>query len=195
MPELAHVVVGLESCSHKDDDFIAYCVLNMLMGGGGSFSAGGPGKGMYTRLYTNVLNRSVKFFVWVVFFLQSLWPPCIADADIIFSSCSLFCLSFFLSSPNLNRCRLDVYHTSTHDVAFTARHSNSGRQPNFAALNRWHHMYSAGRPSGWALAHILVHAVFQCLYGRLSITCKYYIKTAAPVIRRSIPDYQFTNQH
>lgn len=27
------------------------------MGGGGSFSAGGPGKGMYTRLYTNVLNR------------------------------------------------------------------------------------------------------------------------------------------
>ena len=27
------------------------------MGGGGSFSAGGPEKGMYTRLYTNVLNR------------------------------------------------------------------------------------------------------------------------------------------
>lgn len=27
------------------------------MGGGGSFSAGGPGKGMYTRLYTNVLNQ------------------------------------------------------------------------------------------------------------------------------------------
>jgi len=61
MPELAHVVVGLESCSHKDDDFIAFCVLNMLMGGGGSFSAGGPGKGMYTRLYTNVLNRLVYF--------------------------------------------------------------------------------------------------------------------------------------
>ncbi len=38
-------------------DFIAFCVLNMLMGGGGSFSAGGPGKGMYTRLYTSVLNR------------------------------------------------------------------------------------------------------------------------------------------
>ncbi|XP_035685372.1 LOW QUALITY PROTEIN: mitochondrial-processing peptidase subunit alpha-like [Branchiostoma floridae] len=32
-------------------------VLNMMMGGGGSFSAGGPGKGMYTRLYLNVLNR------------------------------------------------------------------------------------------------------------------------------------------
>lgn len=29
------------------------------MGGGGSFSAGGPGKGMFTRLYLNVLNRCV----------------------------------------------------------------------------------------------------------------------------------------
>ena len=29
----------------------------MLLGGGGSFSAGGPGKGMYSRLYLNVLNR------------------------------------------------------------------------------------------------------------------------------------------
>ena len=38
----------------------------------------------------------------------------------------------------------------------TARHSNSGRQPNFAALNRRRHLYSAGRPSRWALAHILV---------------------------------------
>lgn len=57
MPELAHVVIGLESCSHKDPDFIPFCVLNMMMGGGGSFSAGGPGKGMYTRLYLNVLNK------------------------------------------------------------------------------------------------------------------------------------------
>lgn len=57
MPELAHVVIGLESCSHRDPDFVAFCVLNMMLGGGGSFSAGGPGKGMYTRLYLNVLNR------------------------------------------------------------------------------------------------------------------------------------------
>lgn len=57
LPELAHIVIGLEGCSHQDDDFIAACVLNIMMGGGGSFSAGGPGKGMYTRLYTNVLNR------------------------------------------------------------------------------------------------------------------------------------------
>ena len=36
----------------------------------------------------------------------------------------------------------------------TARHSSSGREPNFAALNRGRHLYSAGRPSRWALAHI-----------------------------------------
>ena len=37
----------------------------------------------------------------------------------------------------------------------TARHSSSGRQPNFAALSRGRHLYSAGRPSGWVSAHIL----------------------------------------
>jgi len=35
-------------------------------------------------------------------------------------------------------------------------HSCSRRQPNFSALNRGRHLYSAGRPSCWALAHILV---------------------------------------
>jgi len=39
----------------------------------------------------------------------------------------------------------------------TARHSSSGRQPNFAALNRGRHLYSAGGPPRWALAHILVY--------------------------------------
>jgi len=43
-----------------------------------------------------------------------LWPPCVADADIIFLPCGFF---FFFSLPNLSRRRLDVYHTSTHGVA------------------------------------------------------------------------------
>ena len=38
----------------------------------------------------------------------------------------------------------------------TARQSSSGRHPNFAALNRGRHLCLAGRPSRWALAHILV---------------------------------------
>jgi len=39
----------------------------------------------------------------------------------------------------------------------TARHSSSARQPNFAALNRGRQLYSAGWPSRWPLAHILVN--------------------------------------
>jgi len=38
----------------------------------------------------------------------------------------------------------------------TARQVSSRRQTNFAALNRGRHLYSAGQPSRWALAHILV---------------------------------------
>jgi len=44
----------------------------------------------------------------------------------------------------------------SHLGSVTARHSSIGRQPNFAALTRGRHLYSAGRPSRWALAHILV---------------------------------------
>jgi len=33
-----------------------HSLLQTLLGGGGSFSSGGPGKGMYSRLYTNLLN-------------------------------------------------------------------------------------------------------------------------------------------
>jgi len=39
-----------------------------------------------------------------------LWPPSVADADIIFSSCGFFFFSFF-SSPNLSGRRLDVFHS------------------------------------------------------------------------------------
>jgi len=38
----------------------------------------------------------------------------------------------------------------------TARHSSSGRQPNFAVLSRGRHLCSVGWPSRWASAHILV---------------------------------------
>jgi len=36
-----------------------------------------------------------------------------------------------------------------------------GRQANFAALNRGRHLYSAWRPSRWALAHI--SSLFQSI--------------------------------
>ena len=72
--------------------------------------------------------------------------------------------------------------------SITARHSSSGCQPNFVVLNRGHHLYSAGRPSRWALAHIssirgnmvsiyhttrvhnVLYAVTHCLCACLDIT-------------------------
>jgi len=57
--------------------------------------------------------------------LALLWPPCVADADIIFLPCGFFfCLSCF-SLPNLSRRRVDVCHTFTHGVALV-RISDAG---------------------------------------------------------------------
>lgn len=42
---------------HKEKEAMTLSVLQMLMGGGGSFSAGGPGKGMYSRLYLRALKE------------------------------------------------------------------------------------------------------------------------------------------
>jgi len=41
-----------------------------------------------------------------------------------------------------------------------------GVSKNFAALNTGRHLYSAGRPSRWALAHILVVSIFFIILDR-----------------------------
>lgn len=51
------VAMAFECGGWKSEDLVPVCVMQQLLGGGSSFSAGGPGKGMYTRLYTHVLNR------------------------------------------------------------------------------------------------------------------------------------------
>ncbi|XP_029143915.1 mitochondrial-processing peptidase subunit alpha-like [Arachis hypogaea] len=50
----AHVAIAFEVPGgwQQEKDAIILTVLQMLMGGGGSFSAGGPGKGMHSRLCT-----------------------------------------------------------------------------------------------------------------------------------------------
>ena len=54
----------------------------------------------------------------------------------------------------------------SHLGSVTAWQLSSERQPNFAALNRGRHLCSAGRPSGWALAHILVSFLMATLCRR-----------------------------
>merc|ERR1711935_663562 len=54
---MTHAFIGFNSASWSSKDLISTCILQTLMGGGGSFSMGGPGKGMYSRLYLDVLNQ------------------------------------------------------------------------------------------------------------------------------------------
>lgn len=55
--EFTRVALAFELDGWHTKDLVPTCVLQTLLGGGNSFSAGGPGKGMYSRLYRQVLNR------------------------------------------------------------------------------------------------------------------------------------------
>jgi processing peptidase subunit alpha len=57
LPRLSYIHLAFEALPISSPDIHALATLQTLLGGGGSFSAGGPGKGMYSRLYTNVLNQ------------------------------------------------------------------------------------------------------------------------------------------
>lgn len=57
LPQFVHLHIGFEGLATGDPDIYALATLQILLGGGGSFSAGGPGKGMYSRLFTHVLNQ------------------------------------------------------------------------------------------------------------------------------------------
>jgi processing peptidase subunit alpha len=59
--DMAHFMVAFPSVGWRDDDMFPVCVMDTLLGGGSSFSAGGPGKGMYSRLYREALNA----FPWL----------------------------------------------------------------------------------------------------------------------------------
>jgi mitochondrial-processing peptidase subunit alpha len=54
---MTRIGIALEIGGWSSDDLVPACVLQTLLGGGSSFSAGGPGKGMYSRLYRQILNR------------------------------------------------------------------------------------------------------------------------------------------
>ncbi|KAJ3044576.1 Mitochondrial-processing peptidase subunit alpha, partial [Rhizophlyctis rosea] len=82
---LSHIYIAFEAPSMSDPDIYALATLMSLMGGGGSFSAGGPGKGMYTRLYTSVLSAwhwiencnmmSYSYLDSGLFGIQASFPP------------------------------------------------------------------------------------------------------------------------
>jgi len=68
----------------------------------------------------------------------------------------------------------------------TTRHSGSGHQPNFAVLNRGHHLYLAGWPLRWHWPIFLV--VFGCYCVMLLVT--YHFWFFRPVCVRSAVKHQ-----
>lgn len=74
---MSYAALAFDTASWHEDDLVPICVLQTLLGGGDSFSAGGPGKGMYSRLYTSVLNR----YHWVE--SASAFTSIHADAGLI----------------------------------------------------------------------------------------------------------------
>lgn len=56
LPKLVHMQIAFETEGLLSDDLYALALLQKLLGGGSSFSAGGPGKGMFSRLF-KVLNQ------------------------------------------------------------------------------------------------------------------------------------------
>ena len=84
--------------------------------------------------------------------LHNVWPsPARLHYIYIFGGCCP--ITEFCQVQN-SVCVLQVLRSPIGSV--TARHSSSGRETNFAALSTGRHLYSAGRPSRWALAYILV---------------------------------------
>ncbi|KAJ1508113.1 Mitochondrial-processing peptidase subunit alpha [Coelomomyces lativittatus] len=53
---LTYITVAFPSVPQTHPDLFTLHTLQLLMGGGDAFSTGGPGKGMYSRLFTHVLN-------------------------------------------------------------------------------------------------------------------------------------------
>ena len=87
---------------------------------------------------------------------HNVWPlPVLVDYICIFGGC---CPVTEFRQVQDSLCVLRVLRSPIGSV--TARQSSTGREPNFAALSTGRHLYSAGRLSRWALAHILVSSSF-----------------------------------
>ncbi|XP_010528943.1 PREDICTED: probable mitochondrial-processing peptidase subunit alpha-1, mitochondrial [Tarenaya hassleriana] len=87
----------------NEKEAVTATVLQMLMGGGGSFSAGGPGKGMHSWLYLRVLNEYQQ--------VQS----CTAFSS-IFNNTGLFGI-YGCSSPEFAAKAVEVGANELKDVA------------------------------------------------------------------------------
>jgi len=88
--------------------------------------------------------------------LHSVWPlPGLVDYIYIFGGCC--------SITEFSRCKIHFAPSKSCDLLLAAllHSSQAVAASQTAALRTGRHLYSAGRPSRWALAHILVSYFFH----------------------------------
>ncbi|GBE59270.1 mitochondrial processing peptidase alpha [Babesia ovata] len=92
---LLHLAVGFEiPGGWNKPELVVFTVLQALLGGGGAFSTGGPGKGMHSRLFLNVLNKNE--FVETCMAFSTVY----SDAGI--------CGLYMVAAPHASRNALEV---------------------------------------------------------------------------------------
>lgn len=57
---LSHIALFFQAVPLSHPDYFTVSVMQTLLGGGTSFSSGGPGKGMHTKLYREVLTKEAR---------------------------------------------------------------------------------------------------------------------------------------
>jgi len=83
--------------------------------------------------------------------LHDVWPSPGLEHNTIYTSSGLLPHNGILPGAKFT---LRPSLALSYICSITAWHSSSRRQPNFATLSRGYHLYSAGRPSRWASAHV-----------------------------------------
>ena len=137
------------TCRHNMVNFslLAAKIVSLVWGSSANFNG--------FRILASLLQRCCSTEVNQT--SHNVWPlPGLVDYVYIFSSCCS--VTEFCQVQN-SLCVLQVLRSPLGSV--TAWQSSSGREPNFVTLSSGHHLYSAGRPSHWALAHSLVIFIFE----------------------------------
>jgi len=130
MPDelMLHVGVFYEGVPFNHPDMYAMATLQTLLGGGSSFSSGGPGKGMYSRLYVNVLNAHG-------------WIDSIQAQMFAYSDSALFGLTG-TTAPTHARALLDVFTTELRRLLVPVHPYELARAKNQLKASMFMHLES-----------------------------------------------------
>jgi len=141
------------------------------------------------------LYNCLKPPAYIVTVTAFLWPPCVADAHIIFlpcsllwppygigqaiifSSCCFLCLCSFFSTPNLSRRRSDVYYTSTQWCGLCANNDAGLKRAACGSLKIQDAKHRQKSPSGHHRTNLLGYffATKACIDNQKKIVKQQYL--------------------